>query len=72
MDEIRTAMLVALGDPAPPTISLMLRIRHALDTERLWYLRPELMQALGWQHGEARAAAELARITAMFHHHHPT
>jgi hypothetical protein len=65
---IRRAMLEALGESVPPRFAtLKLRIAHADDTEGLWYLRSELMQALAFMHGELRAAAELARITEMFH-----
>lgn len=65
---IRCAMLEALGEAVPPRYAvLMLRIEHAEDTERLWYLRSELMQALASMRGELRAASELVRITEMFH-----
>jgi hypothetical protein len=65
---IRRAMLEALGESVPPRFgTLKLRIEHAEDTECLWYLRSELMRALAFMHGELRAAAELVRITEMFH-----
>lgn len=65
---IRRAMLDALGESvAPRFATLKLRIEHAEDTERLWYLRSELMQALAFMHGELRAASELVRVTEMFH-----
>lgn len=69
MGQIQRAMLATLDkDPLPPRFAaLKLRIQHSEDTERLWYLRSELMQALASIHGELRAAAELARITEMFH-----
>lgn len=65
---IRRAMLEALGEPVPPRFAtLKLRIEHADDNERLWYLRSELMQALAATHGELHAASKLACITEMFH-----
>jgi hypothetical protein len=65
---IRRAMLDALGESVPPRLAtLKLRIEHAEDIECLWYLRSELMRALAFMHGELRAAAELGRITEMFH-----
>jgi hypothetical protein len=69
MGQIQRAMLGTLEDTLlPPRFAaLKLRIQHAEDAECLWYLRSELMQALASSHGELRAAAELARITDMFH-----
>lgn len=68
MGSIQRAMLATLEDPLPPRFAgLRLRIQHAEDSERLWYLRSELMQALASTHGELRAASELLRITEMFH-----
>lgn len=68
MGAIQRAMLDALEEPLPPRFAtLKLRIEHAEDAERLWYLRSELMQALASTHGELRAASQLMRITEMFH-----
>jgi hypothetical protein len=67
MDGVRRAMLEALGSRVPPRYQVLpARIVHAIDAERLWYLRSELMQALASMHGEAQAMQELARISAMF------
>jgi len=67
VEAIRQAMLDVLGWPVPRGCEgLLLRIQHALDAERLWYLRGDLMQALAYKHGEQPAAEQLARISAMF------
>jgi hypothetical protein len=67
LEPIRRAMLEALGSRvAQPHTILPPRIAHAVDAERLWYLRGELMQALASMHGEQHARSELARITELF------
>jgi hypothetical protein len=67
LEPIRRAMLAALGARvAQPYTILAPRIAHAVDAERLWYLRGELMQALASMHGEQRARSELERITELF------
>ena len=67
LEPIRRAMLQALGARvAQPYTILAPRIAHAVDAERLWYLRAELMQALASMHGEQHAAIELERITELF------
>jgi hypothetical protein len=68
VETIRAAMLGALGWPVPRGgEALVLRLRHAVGAERLWYLRSELMQALAYMHGELAATEQLGRISAMFH-----
>ena len=65
--DVRQAMLDSLGYPAPPDcMSLAQRIRYAGNTQQLWHLRGDLMQALALQRGEGWAAGELGRITQLF------
>ena len=45
---------------------LLRRIRFARDLEALWYLRPELVQALAAQHGERVARARVNELSAYF------
>ena len=67
LEAIRQAMLEALGWPVPRGCEgLVLRIRHGIGAERLWFLRGELMQALACMHGEAAAMERLAGISSMF------
>ena len=66
-DDVRQAMLESLGSPPPAQCrSLCLRIRFAGNTQHLWHMRGELMQALALMRGEAWAAGTLARITPLF------
>ena len=65
--DVRQAMLDSLGYPAPPDCTaLAQRIRYAGNTQQLWHLRGDLMQALALQRGEGWAADELGRITRLF------
>jgi hypothetical protein len=67
VESIRASMLEALGWPVPRGCeALMLRVKHAVGAERLWYLRAELMQALAWMEDEARATERIAGISAQF------
>lgn len=67
LQPIRRAMLEALGTRvAQPHTILAPRILHAVDADRLWQLRGELMQALAAAHGERHARQELQRISALF------
>ena len=67
LETIRRAMLDALGWPVPRGCEgLVLRIRHGIGPERLWFLRGELMHALACMHGEAAAREQLDRISSMF------
>ena len=67
LEAIRGAMLDALGWPVPRGCEgLVLRIRHGIGAERLWFLRGDLMQALACMHGESAARERLERISLMF------
>lgn len=67
LEDIREAMLDALGDAGPrhfPQITR--RIRYAGDLHALWYLRGDLMATLASMHGEQLARQKIASITAQF------
>lgn len=67
LDSIRKAMLDALGEEGClryPEIER--RILFAADSHALWYLRPNLMQALSSLQGEGGAYEKLRGITAQF------
>lgn len=67
MDQVREAMLAALDKSGDDRfLGLKTRIRHAVDAQRMWDLRSELMKALASDQGEARAGEELRLITGMF------
>ena len=67
IEDIRAAMLTALGWPVPRGCEgLVLRIRHAIDAERLWHLRGDLMNVLARTHGELFAIEQLTCISQMF------
>jgi hypothetical protein len=66
-DEVRQAMLDALGTPTPGLGStLIVRIRYATDLQQLWDLRCDLMQVLALMRGEAWAGETLGRISTLF------
>lgn len=72
LDDIRLAMLDALGDPASAgrQQAAVLRLRHWVrschDGKSLWYLRSDLMQVLSERAGELQARQALEDIDAMF------
>ncbi len=63
LEAIRQAMVDALDGQA---VALARRIRHTGDVQRLWYLRPELMEAVAAQRGEAAARQTLSDISELF------
>lgn len=67
MEELRKAMLQVLEDGmASNNATLERKILFARNIEELWYLRPELMNAIAAGLGESVAKARLAQITGMF------
>jgi hypothetical protein len=67
VEEIRQAMLDALGEHAEVEFPLLVRrLRYADDAQGLWYLRGELMASLCAKSAEADARQRLGSITAMF------
>ena len=72
VERVRLAMRCAveehLGRDAEP---LQNQLEYAQDLESLWYLRPEVMNAIAAQCGEAQARNCLMELTALFKGHHP-
>lgn len=66
--EILQALVDHLGRDAQ---ELKRQVHFARDIEGLWYLRPEIMNAIAAQRGEATARACLVQLTALFRDHHP-
>lgn len=70
VEPIREAMLEALdvhGEQHHMTLDMA--IRFANDIAELWYLRPELLQALAARSDENAARETMRKITAMFKGH---
>ncbi|BDT72321.1 hypothetical protein os4_18580 [Comamonadaceae bacterium OS-4] len=67
LQEIRLAMLAALGDVAEKRFPLVqLRVTYASDIDDLWYLRGDVMAAVASLRGEAVAKEKLHQISTMF------
>jgi len=67
-EAIQDALFEQLGEDG---FELKVRVRFARDIEGLWYLRPEIMNAIATQHGEAAAHVCMTRLTLLFKGHHP-
>jgi len=68
IEQIRETMLAALDDGGEGRFTgLRTRIRYAIDAQRMWDLRSEVMKVLASDQGEARAGEKLHLITSMFH-----
>lgn len=70
LEAARKAMIELLLFSAPSIeearqLELLQRLRYAADLEALWYLRPELVNALALQRGEREAQI---RVRALSHH----
>jgi hypothetical protein len=72
VERVRLAMRCAveehLGRDAE---ALQRQLEYAQDLEGLWYMRPELMNAIAAECGEAQARNCLLGLTALFKGHHP-
>lgn len=67
IEEIRAAMMVALGDSSAFEFSnVSRRIRYANDIQTLWYLRGDLMAVLAAKEGETHARAKIQSISGLF------
>lgn len=67
LEEIRKAMLQLLEQsPDGSNQAIERRVLFAHDLDELWYLRPDLMNAIAAVRGESAAYACLAAITRMF------
>lgn len=72
IEAVRTAMLRVLDEySATSHVQLDLRISDARDLETLWYLRPELMNAISASRGEAVARECVERVTGYFKGYRP-
>lgn len=72
LETIRNTMLNAVRNHCRTTdIHLEFKISYAKDVSELWYLRPELMQALCGHQGETRALALMVDVTTLFVGQHP-
>ena len=67
LEAVRKAMLLALEQSNDAThVALERKLLFAKDISELWYARPELMNAVSANVGEARARDCLASITELF------
>ena len=67
IESVRSAMLRVLDEYSGAShVQLDLRISDARDLETLWYLRPELMNAISASRGEAVARNCVETVTACF------
>lgn len=72
LERIRKAMLTALDLHCDSSFfSLEVTIDYAKDVGELWYLRPELMNAICSSQSETVARKVLEEITSLFEHRHP-
>lgn len=72
LQRIRCAMLTALDKHCDTRyFPLEVTIDYAKDVAELWYLRPELMNAISASHSEAVARKVLVEITGLFENYHP-
>jgi len=72
LETIRNTMLSAVRNHCRTTdFHLEFKISYAKDVSELWYLRPELMQALCDHQDETRAHALMVGVTTLFVGHHP-
>jgi len=67
-EAIQAALLEQLGEEG---FEIKVRVRFARNLECLWYLRPEIMNAIATRQGEAAARACMTRLTLLFKDHHP-
>jgi len=66
-EDIRHAMLHALEQAqCGSKTALRRKILFASSTEELWYARPDLMNAIAAEYGEAAARDRLEKITELF------
>ncbi len=74
VERVRLAMRRAveehLGLDAKAKV-LQRQLVSARDLESLWYMRPEIMNAIAGKCGESRARHCLLDLTALFKGHHP-
>lgn len=72
VEAVRAAMLRVLDEhSAAGHVQLDVRISDARDLETLWYLRPELMNAISASRGEAVARKCVETVTIYFKGYRP-
>lgn len=72
VERIRVAMLAALARQlGQDAQELKQQVHFARDIEALWYLRPEIMNAIAARRGEAAARTCMVGLTVLFKDHHP-
>lgn len=72
VERVREAMLAVLGQQlGPHAQELKQQVHFARDIEGLWYLRPEIMNAIAARRGEAAARVCMVGLTVLFKDHHP-
>lgn len=72
LERVRLAMRCAVEEHLGRDAEvLQQQLEYAQDLESLWYLRPELMNAIAAECGEAQARNCLMGLTALFRDHHP-
>lgn len=67
-DAIQATLFEQLGQDG---VDLIVRVRFARDIDSLWYLRPEIMNAIAASRGEAMARKCMGGLTLLFKDHHP-
>lgn len=71
LERVRKAMLVVVEEYCGDDhYRLDMKINFAREIAELWYLRPELMQAVASTQGEEVARDCVAKITALFKKYH--
>lgn len=72
VERVRGAILQALVDQlGHDGGELRQQVHLSRDIESLWYLRPEIMNAMAARCGEAKARVYMTGLTALFKDHHP-
>ncbi len=67
IEAIRGQMLSCLGESGCANFPVLeRRVALVADVKGLWYLRPELMNALAAVHGESAARSQIGALTDMF------
>lgn len=70
VERIRKTMLLALDEHGQDShYALDIKINFAQDIAELWYLRPDLMNAIAATRGEVEAQQVMESVTALFKGH---
>jgi hypothetical protein len=72
VQRVRMGMLLALAEHvSEDMLVLEYKLGEGRSIESLWYLRPEIMNAVASSRGESVARDCMVQITAMFNGHQP-